>query len=81
MAEASKRPPHPDSKYLAEVLTVPTMDWSEIDDQEWLFTKAGPARKPDLEPVRVDNEDQHVWSEAVHIDSADVCALPYVIPY
>lgn len=80
MAEASRRPPHPDSKYLVEVLTVPKMDWSELDEQEWLFSKEGPAAKQRVESVG-DSEDQHVWSEAVHIESADVCALPYVIPY
>lgn len=81
IGEASRRPPHPDSKYLVEVLTVPKMeDWSENDDQEWLFSKKGPSSKPKVESVGV-KEDPHVWSEAVHIESADVCALPYVIPY
>lgn len=80
MAEASRRPPHPDSKYLAEVLTVPKMDWSELDDQEWLFSKAGPGVKHNV-GSDWDSEDRQVWSEAVHIESADVCALPYVIPY
>lgn len=80
MAEASRRPPHPDSRYLAEVLTVPKMDWSEHDDQDWLFRKAGPAVDHNVGSVW-DMEDRQVWSEAVHIESADVCALPYVIPY
>ncbi|XP_057783666.1 uncharacterized protein LOC131001321 [Salvia miltiorrhiza] len=80
-AEASRRPPHPDSKYLTQILAVPTVgDWSEDDDQEWLFSKKGPPNKPELESVGV-NEELQVWSEAVHIESADVCALPYVIPY
>lgn len=79
--EASKRPPHPDSKYLSQILTVPTVgDWSKDDDQEWLFSKKGPPNKPESEPVGV-TEELQVWSEAVHIESADVCALPYVIPY
>ncbi|XP_042050772.1 myb-like protein X [Salvia splendens] len=81
IAEASRRPPHPDSKYLAEVLTVPKVeDWSEPDHQDWLFTEKGRAGMRKVEPVR-DRDDQHVWSEAVHIESADICALPYVIPY
>ncbi|KAK4404044.1 hypothetical protein Sango_0773000 [Sesamum angolense] len=81
IAEASRRPPHPDSKYLAEVLTVPKMaDWSENDDQEWLFSKKGPSNKPKLESA-VGEEDLRVWSEAVHIEAADICALPYVIPF
>ncbi|KAI3470029.1 hypothetical protein Pfo_026692 [Paulownia fortunei] len=80
IAEDSRRHPHPDSKYLAEVLMVPKMaDWSENDDQEWLFSKKGPS-KPEVESVGF-KEDLRVWSEAVHIESADVCALPYVIPY
>ncbi|XP_011084208.1 DNA ligase 1 [Sesamum indicum] len=81
IGEASRRPPHPDSKYLAEVLTVPKMaDWSENDDQEWLFSKKGPSNKPKLESA-VGEEDLRVWSEAVHIEAADICALPYVIPF
>lgn len=79
--EASKRPPHPDSKYLSQILTVPTVgDWSEDVDEEWLFSKKGPPNKPESEPVGV-TEELQVWSEAVHIESAGVCALPYVIPY
>ncbi|KAH6786750.1 hypothetical protein C2S52_006302 [Perilla frutescens var. hirtella] len=79
--EASRRPPHPDSKYLSQILTVPTVvDLPEDDDQEWLYSKKGPPNKPELESVGA-NEELHVWSEAVHIESADVYALPYVIPY
>lgn len=80
VAEAFRRPPHPDSKYLAEVLTVPKMaDWPENDDQEWLYNNKGPVnpKTGSLGP----NEDLRVWSEAVNIESADVYALPYVIPY
>ncbi|KAK4435838.1 hypothetical protein Salat_0747400 [Sesamum alatum] len=81
IAEASRRPPHPDSKYLAEVLTIPKIaDWSEHDDQEWLFSKKGPSNKPKLESA-VGEEDLRVWSEAVHIEAADIFALPYVIPF
>ncbi|GER39827.1 U2 snRNP auxilliary factor [Striga asiatica] len=79
-AEAS-RSPHPDSKYLAEVLTVPKnmSDLSENDDQLWLFGDRVP-RKPKLDSFEFD-DNVHVWSEAVHIESADICALPYVVPY
>ncbi|KZV34873.1 DNA ligase 1-like [Dorcoceras hygrometricum] len=80
MAEAARRPPHPDSKYLNELLTVPKLvDWSENDDQDWLFSKQLPSTKRKSGSVLV--EEQHVWSEAVLIESADVCAMPYVIPY
>ncbi|XP_042055277.1 DEAD-box ATP-dependent RNA helicase 42-like isoform X2 [Salvia splendens] len=81
IAEASRRPPHPDAKYLAEVLTVPKVeDWCEPDHQDWLFTEKGHAGMRKVEQVS-DKDDQHVWSEAVHIESADIYALPYVIPY
>ncbi|KAK4354903.1 hypothetical protein RND71_027097 [Anisodus tanguticus] len=80
IAEASKRP-HPDSKYLNQILSVPKMDeWSGFDDQEWLLRNESTlVRKPDtyLDEVK----DNWVWSEALQIDSADVYALPYVIPY
>ncbi|XP_076915498.1 uncharacterized protein LOC143574869 [Bidens hawaiensis] len=74
-----KKPPHPDTKYLNQILSVPKPDqWCSLDDQEWLFTsKAGPAsNKPPTDDLEV-----QVWSEAKHIKSVDVCALPYVIPY
>ncbi|XP_049397695.1 uncharacterized protein LOC125861849 isoform X3 [Solanum stenotomum] len=81
IAEASKRPPHPDSKYLNQILSVPKMDeWSGFYDQEWLLgSKSTLVRKPDvcLDEVK----DHQVWSEALQIDSADIFALPYVIPY
>ncbi|KAL3321573.1 hypothetical protein AABB24_039271 [Solanum stoloniferum] len=81
IAEASKRPPHPDSKYLNQMLSVPKMDeWSGFDDQEWLLgSKSTLVRKPDMCLDEV--KDHQVWSEALQIDSADVFALPYVIPY
>lgn len=79
--DTPRKAPHPDSKYLSHILTVPKMgDWSESDDQEWLFSKKGPPKRAHLELHGV-NEEPRVWSEAVHIESADVYALPYVIPY
>ncbi|XP_059318331.1 uncharacterized protein LOC132068680 [Lycium ferocissimum] len=82
IAEASKRPPHPDSKYLSQILTIPKMDdWSGFDDQEWLSgSKRTPAKDAEMCPDEV-NKEHCVWSEALQIDSADICALPYVIPY
>lgn len=80
IAEASRRPPHPDSKYMVEVLNLPKVEeWSENDDQGWLFSNVS-SRKPNVGPVGV-KEYPPVWSETVHIESADVYALPYVIPY
>ncbi|KAL6188851.1 hypothetical protein ACLB2K_040242 [Fragaria x ananassa] len=81
IAEASMRPPHPDSRFLSEVYTVPKMNELSDDDQDWLFgcsdTKS---KKPKVESSP-DEETAQVWSEALRIESADVCALPYVIPY
>ncbi|KAJ0810508.1 hypothetical protein HanPI659440_Chr01g0027761 [Helianthus annuus] len=74
-----KKPPHPDTKYLTQILSVPKLDpWCGLDDQEWLFSsKAGPrSKKPPMNEPEI-----QVWSEAKHIESVDVCALPYVIPY
>uniref|UniRef100_A0A5B6Z0U2 Myb-like protein X n=2 Tax=Davidia involucrata TaxID=16924 RepID=A0A5B6Z0U2_DAVIN len=82
IAEASMKLPHPDSKYLSQVFSVPKMDeWSDFDDQEWLFScNDPPPKKPGVGSVGV-NETPWVWAEALPIESADICALPYVIPY
>ncbi|KAL2486854.1 hypothetical protein Adt_31610 [Abeliophyllum distichum] len=82
IAEASMKPPHPDSKYLSVVLTVPKMEeWSEFDDQDWLSSRKDPlSEKPEVGSVQI-NQERCVWSEAMHVESADVYALPYVIPY
>lgn len=73
------KPPHPDMKYLSQILTVPEVELSRSDDdQEWLFGQ------PDSETKRprlASPETRQVWSEAAHLKSADVTALPYVIPY
>nr|GMD70198.1 glutamic acid-rich protein-like [Ipomoea batatas] len=80
--EAAKKAPHPDSKYLSQILTVPKMEeWIESDDNEWLFGSKNPSdRKPGVGSNGV-NEELQVWSEARYIESTDVYALPYVIPY
>ncbi|KAF3959751.1 hypothetical protein CMV_015465 [Castanea mollissima] len=82
IAEAAAKPPHLDSKYLSQVYTVPKMDeLFYYDDQEWLFSSNGfQSEKPKVESSRVEETPQ-VWAEALRIESADVCALPYVIPY
>ncbi|XP_055811216.1 uncharacterized protein LOC129880962 [Solanum dulcamara] len=82
IAEASKRPPHPDSKYVSQILSVPTMDdWSGFDDQEWLSGSKRTLPKSAEMCLNEVNKEQCVWSEALQIDTADICALPYVIPY
>lgn len=82
IAVASRKPPHPDIKYLSKVLSVPKVDeWSGFDDQEWLFSsKKSLLKKSEVGSVGV-NQEQRVWDEALQLGSADVCALPYVIPY
>ncbi|XP_021888933.1 splicing regulatory glutamine/lysine-rich protein 1 [Carica papaya] len=81
-AEVPKKPPHPDLKYLNEILTVPKMEeWSDFDDQEWLFRKSElQPRRQRMEYSEVD-ETPKVWAESMQIDSVDIVALPYVIPY
>ena len=80
--EVSVKPPHPDSKYLSQVLSVPKMEeWSDFDDQSWLFhSNESQSKKPKVGFSEIDEAPQ-VWAEAQQIESADVCALPYVIPY
>ncbi|KAK9289097.1 hypothetical protein L1049_017569 [Liquidambar formosana] len=82
IAEASLKPPHPDSKDLSKIFSVPKMDeWSDCDDQEWLFScDETQSKRPEVGFSTIDETPQ-VWAEALRIESADVCALPYVIPY
>ncbi|KAA3454709.1 myb-like protein X [Gossypium australe] len=77
------KPPHPDTKYLSQVLSVPEMEeWPDFDDQAWLFSsnESQSKKNPKVGFPEID-ETPHVWSEALQIESADVYALPYVIPY
>lgn len=79
---ASAKPPHPDSKYLSEILSIPKMaDESNLDDQEWLLGGNGSgSKKPKVGSPEIEMTPQ-VWAEAMQIESLDVYALPYVIPY
>ncbi|CBI40883.3 unnamed protein product, partial [Vitis vinifera] len=80
--EASAKQPHPDSKYLSQILSVPKIEeCSNFDDQEWLFSSKNPQSKNmEVGSLGFDGTMQ-VWAEALPIKSADVSALPYVIPY
>lgn len=91
--KSSSRPPHPDLKYLTEVLSIPKAEeWSEFDEQDWLFdTDKAQLEKTKMDEAQLekkskldslgDNKSPRVWAEAMQIDSADIVALPYVIPY
>ncbi|XP_072964662.1 uncharacterized protein [Typha angustifolia] len=77
--EGFHRPPHPDSKYLSQIYSVPKIEeWPESDDQNWLFASNHLQPKPKIK-LEVD-ETPLVWAEAVQIE-ADAIALPYVIPF
>ncbi|VYS69720.1 unnamed protein product [Arabidopsis thaliana] len=78
--EASAKPPHPDLKYLNMILNVPTKELSPKvdDDQEWLLGQSGIK----LKKARTDSgESLQVWNQAFRIESADITALPYVVPF
>ncbi|XP_010274071.1 PREDICTED: myb-like protein X [Nelumbo nucifera] len=80
--EAPAKPPHRDLKYLSQILTVPKMEeWSDFDDQEWLFSSDNLRLEKCKQQSSGVDETTQVWGEALQIESADVCALPYVIPY
>ncbi|KAH1236745.1 hypothetical protein GmHk_08G021880 [Glycine max] len=83
VTEASAKPPHPDTKYLGQVYSVPKVEqWSDFDDQEWLFdTNVSQERKSVVKSSIEVGETPQVWAEALRIEPADVFALPYVIPY
>ena len=73
------KPPHPDTKYLSQILSVPKPEeWGGVDEQEWLFEGAVAASRRER---AAEMAEVQVWSEAKQIESVDVCALPYVIPY
>ncbi|CAK7328411.1 unnamed protein product [Dovyalis caffra] len=72
VAEVSRKQPHPDSKYLPEVLTVPKMEeWSDFEDQEWLFQSTNSEAKKSKVGFSGVDETPQVWSEALQIESAD----------
>lgn len=80
--EAFVKPPHADSKYLNQILSVPKLeDCSDnLVDQEWLFSSDyAQSKKPKLNSPEVDGTQ--VWSEALRIGYSDLTALPYVIPF
>ncbi|KAL1211949.1 hypothetical protein V5N11_023924 [Cardamine amara subsp. amara] len=83
---SAKKRPHSDLKYLDQILTVPKREeLHEVDDyqQEWLFGQSGVKL---LKKQRADSatslvETPQVWNQALRIESTDIVALPYVVPF
>ncbi|ONK77172.1 uncharacterized protein A4U43_C02F3840 [Asparagus officinalis] len=74
------KPSHPDSKFLERVYSIPKIEQlPEFDEQEWLFGGDSRQSKP-MEEIEA-KETPEVWAQGLKIESADVFALPYVIPY
>ncbi|XP_020687256.2 uncharacterized protein LOC110103052 [Dendrobium catenatum] len=68
------------SKYLSQIYTVPKMvELPELDDQEWLFNLHDSLQKSKTE-LKADKIPQ-LFAQAMRIDSADILALPYVVPF
>ncbi|XP_058005903.1 uncharacterized protein LOC110648889 isoform X2 [Hevea brasiliensis] len=74
--------PHPDVKYLSQILSIPEMEeWPDANDQEWLFSSSHLLTKKPSGGSPGDDGTRQVWAEGLRIESADISALPYVIPY
>ncbi|KAL8106583.1 uncharacterized protein LOC141671897 [Apium graveolens] len=74
------KPPHPDSKYLSKILAIPSIEWSDFDGQEWILgsNRKSTEANPNSSQVK---ETKQVWDKALQLESVDMTALPYVIPY
>ncbi|PUZ52333.1 hypothetical protein GQ55_6G261800 [Panicum hallii var. hallii] len=69
---------HPDTKYLSQSYSIPpAQDFSDFIDQDWLLSQDCGERKTAAFGAA---ESDQVWSDAQIIDTADVIALPYVVP-
>ncbi|KAL6661079.1 hypothetical protein ACP70R_000463 [Stipagrostis hirtigluma subsp. patula] len=72
------KPPHPDTKYLSQVYSIPSGDvFSKCMDQGWLFSGDHVEQKKGVSEAA---ESPQVWAEAQLIGSAEVVALPYIVP-
>ncbi|KAL8500960.1 hypothetical protein ACS0TY_020518 [Phlomoides rotata] len=73
------KPPHPDLKYLNEILSVPhEIELPQCDDEDWLFGCKDKRSKLASSPNQCTKQ---VWAEAIQLESVGITALPYVIPY
>ncbi|CAO2179774.1 unnamed protein product [Urochloa humidicola] len=69
---------HPDTEYLNQLYSIPpAQDFSYHIDQDWLFSQDREGLKTAAFEAA---ESDQVWSDAQLIDTADVLALPYVVP-
>lgn len=84
LAEAAARSPHPDSKYLDELMAVPKLEeLSELErDEDWLFASHRQKQKEEEGgSSTVEEETPRIWDKAVYLESADIVSLPYVVPF
>ncbi|CAH8363046.1 unnamed protein product [Eruca vesicaria subsp. sativa] len=81
--QAPPKPPHPDLKYLDQILSVPKRElFLEVDnDEEWLYGPLGVKLKKARTYSPDSVESLQVWNQAFKIESADMLALPYVVPF
>lgn len=72
------RPPHPDTKYLGLIYSMPKVEEvPESDEQDWILSsKRNINRK-----TEVNESPPKVWDKGLRIEEADVFALPYVVPF
>ncbi|XP_010464349.1 PREDICTED: myb-like protein X [Camelina sativa] len=83
---SARKRPHPDLKYLDQLLNVPKREeLPEVDDdeQDWLFGQSGVKllKKQRADYTNSVVENPEVWNQALRIESADILALPYVVPF
>ncbi|XP_010450963.1 PREDICTED: myb-like protein X [Camelina sativa] len=83
---SARKRPHSDLKYLDQLLNVPKREeLPEVDDdeQEWLFGQSGVRllKKQRADYTNSVVENPEVWNQALRIESADILALPYVVPF
>jgi hypothetical protein len=72
---SSRKPPHPDCKYLSQIYSIPEaplmMELPGQEGEDWLFDKGGTQpRKPASSAPESDGVPQ-VWAQALKIDHAD----------
>lgn len=74
------KPPHRDSKYLSTILAIPSIEGPGFDEQEWLLGSKSKSTEANPSSCQF-KETKQVWDKALQLESADITALPYVIPY